>query len=57
MIEREKQNVSFHIAQQNNSKQAEAWTPVELDRMIKARLDLPAVEKLRNLGFIMAIIR
>jgi len=36
MIEREKRNVSFHIAQQNNSKQAEAWTPVELDRMIKA---------------------
>lgn len=44
-------------AQQNNSKQAVPWAIAELDRMVKARLDLPSVEKLRDIGFSMAIIR
>ncbi|CAF3578311.1 unnamed protein product [Rotaria sordida] len=33
------------------------WTDDEIDKMVKARLDLPIVEKLRKLGFTMAIIR
>ncbi|UJR15789.1 hypothetical protein I4U23_002721 [Adineta vaga] len=33
------------------------WTNDEIDRMVKARLDLPVVEKLRQEGYSMAIIR
>jgi hypothetical protein len=33
------------------------WTNDEIDRMVKARLDLPVVEKLRKEGYSMAIIR
>lgn len=46
--------------QENNngeSSQCIPWTNDELDRMVKARLDLPVVEKLRQEGYSMAIIR
>ncbi|CAF4390461.1 unnamed protein product, partial [Adineta steineri] len=33
------------------------WTNDEIDRMVKARLDLPVVEKLRQEGYSMALIR
>ncbi|CAF0850387.1 unnamed protein product [Adineta ricciae] len=33
------------------------WSDDELDRMVKARLDLPIVEKVRELGFKIAVIR
>jgi hypothetical protein len=33
------------------------WTNDEIDRMVKARLDLPVVEKLRQEGYSMAIVR
>ncbi len=52
------------IAQQQHSGSANTqksqiapWTDDETDRMVKARLDLPVVEKLRQAGFSMAIIR
>lgn len=50
-------------AQQNlqdssgESSQTFPWTNDEIDRMVKARLDLPVVEKLRQEGYSMAIIR
>lgn len=54
----------FYLAQQNlqennngESSQCIPWTNDELDRMVKARLDLPVVEKLRQEGYSMAIIR
>jgi baculoviral IAP repeat-containing protein 7/8 len=46
--------------QENNSgenSQCIPWTNDEIDRMVKARLDLPVVEKLRQEGYSMAIIR
>jgi hypothetical protein len=33
------------------------WTSDEIDRMVKARLDLPVVEELRKAGYSMAIVR
>ena len=54
----------FILAQQNlqesgtgESSQYIPWTNDEIDRMVKARLDLPVVEKLRQEGYSMAIIR
>lgn len=45
--------------QNSNSESSEIfpWTNDEIDRMVKARLDLPVVEKLRQEGYSMAIIR
>lgn len=55
---------SLYIAQQNlqescsgEGAQFQPWTNDEIDRMVKARLDLPVVEKLRQEGYTMAIIR
>ena len=52
------------LAQQNlqtnsngQSGQYIPWSNDEIDRMVKARLDLPVVEKLRQEGYSMAIIR
>lgn len=54
----------FQTAQQNNGQnidpltsQTTLWSHDEIDRMVKARLDLPIVEKLRKAGFSMAVIR
>ncbi len=53
----------FNLAQQNlqensgEGSQCIPWTNDEIDRMVKARLDLPVVEKLRQEGYSMAIIR
>ena len=54
----------FNLAQQNlqesnngETTQYIPWTNDEIDRMVKARLDLPVVEKLRQEGYSMAIIR
>jgi len=54
----------FNLAQQNlqensngEASQCIPWTSDEIDRMVKARLDLPVVEKLRQEGYSMAIIR
>jgi hypothetical protein len=54
----------FNLAQQNlqentngESSQCTAWTNDEIDRMVKARLDLPVVEKLRQEDYSMALIR
>jgi baculoviral IAP repeat-containing protein 2/3 len=45
--------------QENNNEGSQCipWTNDEIDRMVKARLDLPVVEKLRQEGYSMAIIR
>ena len=55
---------SLHLAQKNlqesntdGNLQINPWTNDEIDRMVKARLDLPVVEKLRQEGYSMAIIR
>ncbi len=55
---------SSNLAQQNlqersngETSQCIPWTNDEIDRMVKARLDLPVVEKLRQEGYSMAIIR
>jgi hypothetical protein len=54
----------FCLAQQNyqqnsatQNSEVAPWAHDEIDRMVKARLDLPIVEKLRQAGFSMAIIR
>ncbi|CAF1458838.1 unnamed protein product [Adineta steineri] len=39
------------------TSQLPLWTTDEIDRMVKARLDLPIVEKIRQIGFTMAVIR
>ncbi|CAF4348125.1 unnamed protein product, partial [Rotaria sordida] len=41
----------------SETSQYSPWTNDEIDRMVKARLDLPVVEKLRQEGYSMAIIR
>ncbi|CAF2097710.1 unnamed protein product [Rotaria magnacalcarata] len=43
----------------NNAQRSQSipWTGTELDRMVKARLDLPIVETLRRMSFTMGIIR
>ncbi|UJR30815.1 hypothetical protein I4U23_018333 [Adineta vaga] len=41
----------------NQKSQINLWTNDEIDRMVKARLDLPIIEKLRQTGFTMPIIR
>ncbi|CAF0794077.1 unnamed protein product [Rotaria sp. Silwood1] len=48
-----------NLQESNNgeSSQYTPWTNDEIDRMVKARLDLPVVEKLRQEGYSMAIIR
>ena len=57
-------NIYFRLAQQASQQNAKdsnsviiSWSHDEIDRMVKARLDLPVVEKLRQEGYSMAIIR
>jgi hypothetical protein len=52
---RAQQNLQENYSGENS--QCIPWTNDEIDRMVKARLDLPVVEKLRLEGYSMAIIR
>ncbi|CAF2371742.1 unnamed protein product [Rotaria sp. Silwood2] len=48
-----------NLQESNNGENSQytPWTNDEVDRMVKARLDLPVVERLRQEGYSMAIIR
>lgn len=48
---------NFQESSNDNCSQYVPWTDDEIDRMVKARLDLPVVEKLRQENHSMAIIR
>ncbi|CAF0969056.1 unnamed protein product [Adineta ricciae] len=48
---------NLQMSNSGASSQYIPWTNDEIDRMVKARLDLPVVEKLRQENYSMAIIR
>lgn len=45
------------ISEPTKKLETPLWSDDEIDRMVKARLDLPIVEKIRELGFKIAVIR
>ncbi|CAF3851008.1 unnamed protein product [Rotaria sp. Silwood2] len=52
-----KSQQNYNSDPNDQRSKAAPWTDNEIDRMVKARLDLPVVETLRKMGFTMAVIR